>query len=140
VSELIRFGVSLPKDLLEKFDKEIQGKGYTNRSEAIRDLIREFLVKQEIDQDMEVVGTLTIVYDHHVREISDRLIDLQHDNFKYIHSNLHVHLDHDNCLEVIILKGRYSTISDIANRIIGSRGVKHGKLTFTSTGKMLPGV
>ncbi|HDN58445.1 MAG: nickel-responsive transcriptional regulator NikR [Candidatus Neomarinimicrobiota bacterium] len=140
MDKVIRFGVSLPKDLLVRFDREIANKGYNNRSEAIRDLIREFLVRQEIDKDMEVVGTLTIVYNHHVRDINDNLTAIQHESYRHIHSNMHIHLDHDNCLEVIVLRGKYSTISKIADKIIGSRGVKHGKLTFTSTGKNLSGV
>lgn len=137
---LTRFGVSLPDDLLKRFDTEIQHKGYSNRSEALRDLIREYLVQKELNSDAEVVGTLTLVYDHHVAELDTKLKALQHDFYQNVMSNIHFHLDHHHCLEVIVLRGQCSTIQNIANRLIGLRGVKHGKLTFTSTGKNLPGL
>ncbi|MDD5231392.1 MAG: nickel-responsive transcriptional regulator NikR, partial [Candidatus Marinimicrobia bacterium] len=132
--ELLRFGVSLPEDLLTRFDNEIRRKGYSNRSEALRDLIRESLVQKELDSDAEVVGTLTMVYDHHVADLSIKLKNLQHEHYLNIMSNIHFHLDHQHCLEVIVLRGRCSAIRNIAERLIGLRGVKHGKLTFTSTG------
>ena len=140
MSELQRFGVSLQSDLLRMFDDEIAKKGYQNRSEALRDLIRDYLIKRDIDKDAEVVGTLTLIYDHHVPELSDKLNDFQHKHYKIILSNLHIHLDHHNCLEVILLRGKCSEIVNLSNIIKGTRGVKHGKLTFTSTGENLPGV
>jgi len=140
MSELIRFGVSLPDDLLVRFDTEISQKGYQNRSEALRDLIRNYLVKRDLDKNEEIVGVLSLVYDHHVPNLSDKLNDLQHDHYHNILSTTHIHLDHNNCLEVIILKGRYSEVKMLADKMIGSRGVKHGDLTFTSTGKNLSGV
>jgi len=140
MAALIRFGVSLPDDLLKRFDTEIQLKGYSNRSEALRDLIREYLVQKELDSDAEVVGTLTLVYDHHVAELDTKLKNLQHDFYRNIMSNIHFHLDHHHCLEVVVLRGQCSAIQNVANRLIGLRGVKHGKLTFTSTGKNLPGL
>jgi len=140
MSELIRFGVSLPDDLLERFDTEISQKGYQNRSEALRDLIRNYLVKRDLDKNEEIVGVLSLVYDHHVPNLSDKLNDLQHDHYQNILSTTHIHLDHRNCLEVIILKGKYSEVKPSADKIIGIRGVKHGDLTFTSTGKNLSGV
>ncbi len=136
---LTRFGVSLPADLLQKFDNLIQEKGYSNRSEALRDLIRAHLVHQELAADEEVVGTLTLIYDHHVPDLDLKMKTTQHDYYQNILSNLHFHLDHDNCLEVIVLRGRFSLIRSIADRLIGMRGVKHGQLAFTSTGKNLPG-
>ena len=137
---LKRFGVSLPGDLLARFDNEIEQKGYQNRSEAFRDLIRDYLVKRDLDNDEEVVGVLNLVYDHHVPNLSVKLNDIQHDHYQNILSNVHIHLDHHNCLEVIIIKGRYSEIKQLSDRIIGTRGVKHGDLSFNSTGKNLSGV
>ena len=137
---LKRFGVSLPDDLLARFDNEIEQRGYQNRSEAFRDLIRDYLVKRDLDNDEEVVGVLNLVYDHHVPNLSVKLNDIQHDHYKNILSNVHIHLDHYNCLEVIIIKGRYSEIKQLSDRIIGTRGVKHGDLSFNSTGKNLSGV
>ncbi|MCK4641860.1 MAG: nickel-responsive transcriptional regulator NikR [Candidatus Marinimicrobia bacterium] len=137
---LKRFGVSLPGDLLARFDNEIEQKGYQNRSEALRDLIRDYLVKRDLDKNEEVVGVLNLVYGHHVPNLSAKLNDIQHDHYHNILSNVHIHLDHHNCLEVIIIKGRYSEIKQLSDRIIGTRGVKHGELSFNSTGKNLSGV
>ena len=137
MSDLYRFGISIDGRLIERFDAAIEGQGYTNRSEAIRDLIRDFLVREEWGANEEIVGTITIVYDHHVREISSRLIELQHTEAQSILSNLHVHLDHDNCLEVIAVRGRASKVQSLADAVIGARGVKHGKLAATTTGKRI---
>jgi len=137
MSDLYRFGISIDTRLIERFDVAIERQGYTNRSEAIRDLIRDFLVREEWGANEEIVGTITIVYDHHVREISSRLIELQHTEAESILSNLHVHLDHDNCLEVIAVRGRASKVQSLADAVIGTRGVKHGKLAATTTGKRL---
>ncbi|MBU0711408.1 nickel-responsive transcriptional regulator NikR [bacterium] len=137
---LKRFGISLPAGLLNRFDREITEKGYQNRSEAFRDLIRQYLVKRDLDKNEEIVGVLSLVYDHHVPSLSNHLNDLQHNYHEHILSNTHIHLDHQNCLEVIILKGRYSDVKRLSDRIIGTRGVKHGDLSFTSTGKNLTGV
>ena len=140
MDELKRFGVSLASGLLNRFDKEITEKGYQNRSEALRDLIRKYLVKRDIDKNEQIVGVLSLVYDHHVPNLSNHLNDLQHEHHDQILSNTHIHLDHHNCLEVIILKGCYSEVKTLSDRIIGTRGVKHGDLSFTSTGKHLSGV
>jgi len=140
MEKLQRFGVSLPKNLLNRFDSEISRKGYDNRSEALRDLIREYLVKRDIEDDTEVAGTLTIIYDHHVPNLSNKLDEIQHGHHNTVISKLHIHLDHHNCLEAIILRGKRSKIEKLADRIIGTRGVKHGKLTFTSTGKNFLGL
>jgi len=140
MTSLFRFGVSLPENLLTRFDNEIRRRGYSNRSEALRDLIREYLVQKELDSDAQVVGTLTLIYDHHVANLDTKLKNLQHEHYQNIMSNIHFHLDHHNCLEIIVLQGKCSAIRNIAERLIGLRGVKHGKLTFTSTGKNLPGL
>lgn len=133
-----RFGVSMPVQLAEAFDQVIQRKGYTNRSEAIRDIIRRYLVEEEWEaQDAEVVGTVTLVYDHHTHDLADALTDLQHDHHELVLCSQHVHLDHHNCLETIVLKGQASHVREIANHLIGTRGVKHGKLVCTTTGSAL---
>ncbi|HGJ65949.1 TPA: nickel-responsive transcriptional regulator NikR [bacterium] len=137
MSEILRFGVSLGSDLLEKFDRLIASKGYVNRSEAIRDLIRNYLVEHEWEKDAETMGAVTIVYDHHIRELTDSLTDFQHDHHSSIISSMHVHIDENNCLEVVIIKGKGSKVKEIADRLISTKGVKHGKLIMTTTGKNL---
>ena len=133
-----RFGVSLEKHLLRQFDRLIARRGYTNRSEAIRDLIRESLVREqwELGSD-EVVGALTLVYNHEVRDLTDKLTDLQHAHYKAIVSGLHVHLDPHHCLEVLVLRGRAKELKAIADRLIGTRGVKHGTFSATAEGRAL---
>jgi len=136
MSELIRFGVSIENHLLEKFDRLIQQRNYSNRSEAIRDLIRNELVQQEWkDEEAEAVGTVTIIYDHHVRDLSSILTSVQHDFNEQIISTMHVHLDHHNCLEVLAVRGRTKTIRQIADALISIKGVKHGKLVMTTRGE-----
>ncbi len=138
MSELIRFGISMERDLLARLDQEIVKHGYPNRSEAIRDLVRAQLVELEWSQeDEEVAGTVTIIYNHHVRGLSDMLLELQHEHHEMIISVMHVHLEHDHCLEVMVIKGKASEARDLAGKLIGVKGVKHGKLTITSTGKRL---
>jgi len=138
MSEITRFGVSIDSQLINKFDALIGQKGYTTRSEAIRDMIRDSLVEQEWEaEDLETVGTITLVYNHHTRELDHALTDIQHKSFHQIVSALHIHLDAHNCLEVLVVKGKSSEIRKIADRLIGTRGVKHGKLTTTTTGKEL---
>lgn len=135
MGELSRIGVAIDTALLEKFDELITGRGYTNRSEAFRDLIRDELIRQEWESpDAQVVGTVTLVYDHHVRQLSERLTSMQHDHHHNILSTLHVHLDHDNCLEVLVVKGRSEAVRRIADALIATKGVKHGRLTITTTG------
>ncbi len=135
---IFRFGISLERVLIERFDRLIGRKGYTNRSEAIRDLIRDSLVTEEWESvTTETVGTITLVYSHETRELTDNLTDLQHHYHNSIISSMHIHLDEHNCLEVIIVKGKAKDIKAIADRLIGTRGVKHGKLTVTTTGKHL---
>jgi len=129
-----RFGVSLPDELLKRFDVNINKKGYANRSEALRDLIRESLLKEQIESDDEIAGTLTLVYNHHTPDLSKKLDDIQHSHHGKVLSKLHIHLDHHNCLEVIVLKGKRSEIQKLADAMVALRGVNHGKLTFTLTG------
>ena len=138
MSELNRIGVAIDGDLLDKFDRLIAQRGYTNRSEAFRDLIREELVEKAWESpDSHVVGTVTLVYDHHVRLLSEKLTGIQHDFHHSILSTLHVHLDHDNCLEVLVLRGRASEVRKVADALISTKGVKHGRLTMTSSGAEL---
>lgn len=138
MSKLVRFGISMDNRLLKRFDQMIAQKGYSNRSEAIRDLIRDELVDATWKEEKkDVVGTITLVYDHEIRELSDRLIDIQHQFHTRIISSLHVHLDPHNCLEVLIVKGRGRDVKHIAEKLIAIKGVKHGKLLTTTTGKEL---
>lgn len=138
MSELSRIGVAIDSDLLEKFDALINKRGYGNRSEAFRDLIRDELVQKNWESPKsEVVGTVTLVYDHHVRLLTEKLTDIQHDYHHQILSTLHVHLDHDNCLEVLVVKGRAAEVRKVADSLISIKGVKHGRLTITTTGKEL---
>ena len=137
MGELVRTGLSLEKELLEKFDAVIHRKGYQNRSEAIRDLIREHLVHSAADENKVIVGTLTMVYDHHQPNLSAKLIEAQHAAASKVLAATHVHLDHHHCLEVVILKGRSGEVKSLADRILSLRGVKHGQLTVTTTGKHL---
>jgi CopG family nickel-responsive transcriptional regulator len=138
MSELSRIGVAIDAGLLDKFDRLIAQRGYTNRSEAFRDLIRDELVEKAWESpDSHVVGTVTLVYDHHVRLLSEKLTGIQHDFHHSILSTLHVHLDHDNCLEVLVLRGRASEVRKVADALISTKGVKHGRLTMTSSGAEL---
>ncbi len=135
---IIRFGVSVPEELLGKFDKIIEEKGYVNRSEAIRDMMRDFIVRHEWETgDSEVAGTITMLYNHDEAEVVKELLDLQHEYLGEIISSLHVHMDKHNCLEVVIVKGKASRIKEIADRLLSLKGVKHGKLVMTGTGREL---
>ena len=138
MSGLSRIGVAIDSELLEQFDKRIGQRGYTNRSEAFRDLIRDDLVEQTWEApDADVVGTITLVYDHHVRLLSEKLTGIQHDYHRNILSTLHVHLDHDNCLEVLVVRGKSAAVRKVADVLISTKGVKHGRLTITTTGRGL---
>jgi CopG family transcriptional regulator, nickel-responsive regulator len=137
MKDLARIAISIDKRLMDRFDKVLDEKGYTNRSEAIRDLIRDSLVEREWEEGKEVVGTITLVYSHHTRELTDTLNDLQHKYYGSIISNLHVHLDEHNCLEVMVVRGNSGEVRAIADRLIGTRGVVHGKLTMATTGREL---
>ena len=138
MSGLSRIGVAIDTDLLDKFDQLIAQRGYTNRSEAFRDLIRDELVEKTWESpDSHVVGTVTLVYDHHVRMLNEKLTDIQHDYHHSILSTLHVHLDHDNCLEVLVVRGTSADVRQVADALISTKGVKHGRLTITTSGAEL---
>lgn len=137
MAQLVRTGISLESDLLETFDRVIRKKGYKNRSEAIRDLVRDYAVAEDVEENRTVVGTLTMVYDHHRPKLAERLIEAQHHAEGQVLAATHVHLDHHNCLEAIIMRGRSSDVSHLADRILSLRGVKHGKLVLTTQGKDL---
>ncbi len=135
MSGLSRIGVAIDTDLLTRFDRLIAQRNYTNRSEAFRDLIRDELVAETWQSpDSSVVGTVTLVYDHHVRMLNEKLTDIQHDHHHVILSTLHVHLDHDHCLEVLVVRGRSAEVRKVADTLISTKGVKHGRLTITTSG------
>ena len=135
MADLVRFSVSLEETLLSKFDEEIKKDNYPTRSKAIKDLIRESLIKKEWAKGKNVVGTITLVYDHHKRELTSKLMDIQHDYHNVIVSSQHVHLDHDNCLEIVIIKGPTKKIVDLARRLKTTKGIKYSTLNMASTGK-----
>jgi len=137
MSDLMRFGVSLEKNLLRDFDRLIGGKQYANRSEAIRDLIRNSLVEDEWKKGKDVAGAISLVYDHHKRELMDLIVDIQHNYQDMIIASQHAHLDHHNCLEVVIVRGRSDRIKLLADRLKAIKGVKHGSLTLTTLGARL---
>ena len=138
MSETIRFGISIDDKLLDSFDRLIELKGFMNRSEAIRDLMRAALVELKWEGgEEETVGTVTLLYNHHVRDLSDKLNEQQHTHHDHIISALHVHLDAHNCLEVLVVRGKAREVKKIADELIGVKGVKHGKLVMTSTGEEL---
>jgi CopG family nickel-responsive transcriptional regulator len=132
--KITRFGVSIEPDLLQKFDKTIKKEGYTNRSEALRDMIRKNIINQDTtDPDSKAIGTLTMIYDHLTRNLTNKLLDLQHDHHNEILTTTHVHIDHHNCLEVLVLKGKTGRIQKLAENIIALKGIKHGELVITKS-------
>ncbi len=134
MTELARFGISIDQRLLDNFDQMITDKGYDNRSEAIRDMIRNALVEAQLNRadDTPTVGTVTLVYDHHTRDLSDKLTGHQHTHHNAIVSALHVHLDAHHCLEVVVVRGTAAQVKRLADELIGTKGVKHGKLVLTT--------
>ncbi len=132
---VVRFGISADERLLDRFDALIAEKGYVNRSEAVRDLIRNALVEElwSVGEE-EAVGTVTLVYDHHSTDLADKLTERQHSHHQEIVSTLHIHLDAHHCLEVVVLRGQAREINRLAAELIGTKGVKHGKFVATSTG------
>ena len=139
-TSITRFSISIPSDLIESFDEYIREKQYRNRSEAIRDLIREKLVSREWEEefgDRIVVGTITYVYDHHKRELVDSILDIQHSFPDMVIVSQHVHLNHHNCLEVAIVKGMPGELRSLADKLKALKGVKHCTLTMTTTGETL---
>ena len=132
--KITRFGVSIEPDLLKKFDKKIKKHGYKNRSEAIRDMIRKDLIKEDTsDPDSISIGTLTMIYDHHTGNLTSRLLDIQHDHHTEILTTTHIHIDHHNCLEVLVLKGKTKNIKKLAENIKALKGIKHGELVITKS-------
>ena len=134
---LKRFSISLEETLLEKFDRYILAHQYDNRSEAIRDLIRKVMVKKEWDADKQVMGVISLVFDHHEPRLQEKITLVQHDYHHHIISSTHVHMDHDNCMEVIIVKGQAGDVQELADRLTALRGIRDGNLAMSSTGKSL---
>ena len=133
-----RIGVSLPPELLDTFDRFIEEKGYQTRSKAIADLVRDRLTREEWqDDNQEVIGAVSLVYDHHTRDLSAKLTEIQHDTHDSIVSTTHVHIDHHRCLEILIIRGIAKDVRQLGERLISVRGVLHGKMIFTTTGKGL---
>jgi CopG family transcriptional regulator, nickel-responsive regulator len=137
MSHLVRFSVSLEEELLKKYDDRIREQKYKNRSEALRDLIREDLVKMEWQKNEKVAGTITLVYDHHKRGLVHKLTILQHEYHNIIISTQHIHLDHNNCLEVIIVHGRARALDQLTSKLRAVKGVKYGNLAMATCGKEL---
>jgi len=135
MSELVRFGVSLEKTLLEKFDNFIRERNYTNRSEAFRDMIRQELIKKEWLEGEDVAGAIILIYDHHRRDLLNKITDIQHNYQGQIISTQHIHLDHNNCLEIIAVRGNPQDVQKLADTLKSIKGVKHGTLSMSSTGK-----
>ncbi|MBK7494062.1 MAG: nickel-responsive transcriptional regulator NikR [Candidatus Omnitrophica bacterium] len=138
MARMERYTITIPEDLLARYDSLIQSQGYTNRSEAIRDLVRDALIEEEwADASEKVAATVTLVYDHHFAELAHRLTDLQHHHAGLVVVSTHIHLDNDNCLEVIILRGRCGEVRALAEKMIALRGVKHGKVVHTTEGSRI---
>ncbi len=136
MQNLKRFGVSIEPELLEKFDKYINAHNYKNRSEAIRDLIRKELVLEEWENlNSEVAGAIVMVYDHHRHDVVDKLLDIQHEYNSLIISSQHIHLDHNNCLEIVVVKGKIKSIDSLTFKLKSIKGVKHAELTKSTLGK-----
>ena len=136
MGKLVRFGVAMDEELLGRFDELVARRGTgANRSEAVRDLVRETLVDEQWEApEAEIVGTITMVFDHHANDLAERLDSLQHAHHEKVVSSMHVHLDAHNCLEVIVVRGPSGEIRGIAEALLGTKGVKHGKLVTTTTG------
>jgi len=139
--KMVRFGVSADSRLLERFDELINKKGYVNRSEAIRDIMRDQLVEfsrtDRTDDNKEMVGTINLVYRHGLKALAEKIAELQHHSHTHIISSLHVHLDGENCFEVLVVRGKVSDIKEVADRLIGIKGIIHGKLTMCAKGEDL---
>ncbi len=135
MSELVRFGVSLEKSLLDRFDKLIGEQQYTNRSEALRDLIRRELVQRQWREGSDVAGAITLIYDHHKRDVISKVTDTQHDFQEVIISTQHIHLDHHNCLEIVAARGKAEKVQKLADALRSIKGVRHTTLSMSSTGR-----
>ena len=142
MSDISRFGVSVEDELLQSFDELINSQGYVNRSEALRDLMRDALVKSRLEtspENSEVLGSLTLVYDHHASELNDKMNELQHDHHDLVVSVLHVHVSHDDCMEVIVLRGAIKEIRALSDGLLSLKGVKHGRLFVTLAAQQMVG-
>lgn len=137
MTTLVRFSTSIEKPLYKSMERLLRKSGYSNRSEFVRDIIRERLVQEEWKLNEDAVGTITLIFDHHKRQLSERLLELQHDHHKDILASTHVHLDHDRCVETILVKGRAQKIEELANMLRKEKGVLHASLSLGSTGKRL---
>ncbi len=131
MGRLVRFAISLDEKLFKKFEDYLKDRGYVSRSEAIRDFIRGALIEENLKEDNFAFGTITLVYDHHQRELSERITDIEHGYLDNIISTMHIHIDHNHCLEVIAVKGKVKEIKELADKLLTLKGVKHGKLVFT---------
>jgi CopG family transcriptional regulator, nickel-responsive regulator len=136
MSDIVRFGISLENELLDSFDNLIKRRKYSNRSEAIRDLIRGELLKRDLEEDREVAGAITFIYDHHQRDLLNKIIDVQHDYQNIIQSSQHIHLDHHNCLEIVAVKGNSKNVNKLSDTLRALKGVMHGSLSMSRTGKI----
>jgi CopG family nickel-responsive transcriptional regulator len=138
MDKLVRFGVSVEKELSDKFDIFIKRKGYSNRSEAIRGLIRQELIKREWSKSIQIAGAILFVYNHHKRELLDILTDIQHEHHHLIISTQHIHLDHDNCMEIVVVKGMPKDAQKLCDKIKSVKGVKYANLNMATTGRRIP--
>lgn len=136
MSELVRFGVSIDKELLKKFDAKIKEDNYLNRSNAIADLIRKELIEQEWQENKIITGVITIVFDHHKRDLVNNLTNIQHDHHDLIISSQHIHLDHDYCFEIIVVKGKPKGLKNLCSKLKAAKGVKHANLNLATTGEI----
>ena len=142
MSDISRFGVSVDAELLQHFDRLISGQGYENRSEALRDLMRDALIKSRLEtspENGEVLGSLTLVYDHHAGDLSDKMNAIQHNHYSLVVSVLHVHVNHDDCMEVIVLRGAMREVRELADGLLSLKGVKHGRLFVTLSAEQMSG-
>ena len=143
MGDLSRFGVSVEDELLESFDRLVSDRGYATRSEALRDLMRDALVQSRLEgkeNGADVLGSLTLVYDHHAHDLTERMADLQHDHHGLVVSVLHVHVSHEDCMEVIVLRGRAGDVRTLANSLVSLKGVKHGRLFVTLPAQAIIGL
>jgi len=131
LAKLVRFAVSIDEKLFNKFEELIEKRGYVSRSEAVRDLIRAALIEEDLKEDKFAFGTITLVYDHHQKELTERITDIEHSYLNNIISTMHIHIDHHHCLEVIAVKGKVGELKELSDRLLTLKGVKHGKLVFT---------
>lgn len=137
MKELARIGIAIPGELLEEFDRLIERRGYATRSEAVRDLVRKELVDEvSASPNAQIYGAVTLIYDHHARLLLDKLTQIQHDYHDAIISSMHAHLDHDNCLEVILVRGKSASVRKLADLLIATKGVKHGRFVLTTPGQV----